>query len=57
MKTERAIILVLLAVIAALILEGATVELLCAALLLGLVLGALLGAAFVTDRQQKESAP
>ncbi|MCP1852866.1 MULTISPECIES: hypothetical protein [unclassified Bradyrhizobium] len=56
MKMERAIILVLLAVIAALVIEGATVELLCAALLLGLVLGALLGAAFVTDRQQKESA-
>ncbi|MGY4224410.1 hypothetical protein ACVMIH_001771 [Bradyrhizobium sp. USDA 4503] len=55
MKLERAIILALLAVIAALIIEGATVELLCAALLLGLVLGALLGAAFVTDRQ-KESA-
>jgi hypothetical protein len=51
MSKDRAAILVLLVVIAGLLLDGNIVGPLCAVLLLGCIIGALAGAAFVNDRK------
>ncbi|WP_158231226.1 hypothetical protein [Bradyrhizobium sp. C9] len=54
MTLERAVIVILLALIIALLVGGNTVEGFGIGLLVGLVLGAPVGAAFVTDRPNKE---
>ncbi|MGY3482307.1 putative small secreted protein [Bradyrhizobium sp. USDA 4011] len=54
MTLERAVILILLAFVIALLAGGNTVEGFGIGLLVGLVLGAPVGAAFVTDRPNKE---
>ncbi|MHC2250972.1 L-cystine uptake protein TcyP (sodium:dicarboxylate symporter family) [Bradyrhizobium embrapense] len=54
MTLERAVIVILLAFIIALLAGGNTPEAFGIGLLVGLVLGAPVGAAFVTDRQRKE---